>query len=222
MLTGRPTVPEFALTDYEWPTCTACRRQLRHDELDRIACRISQHRVDGNIADLAGDAGLYALLAGAFAPGAGSGEGRVSGSRSAPLPLRLEPLSLSARGGVVTILQTWQVDWHDILGWRHPRWEGGLQQQLDQVVKALRNNLEWAASQHPAFGEFEAEVATVTRTCRRQVTGERPERRIPVACSCGATLHVTLSTPGARCSACGVQYGREEALELPLAVRAAA
>jgi len=210
------------IADYAWPTCTACHRELRHDELGRIACRICQHRTDSNLDALAGNRGLYARLRSALAPGGSPGEGRVSGSHTAPLPLRLEPLSLSARGGIITILQTWQVDWHETLGWNHPRWEGDLQQQLDQVVKALRSNLEWAASSHPAFAEFEAEVATVTRMCRCQITGERPERGVRVACACGASLRVTLSTPGTRCSSCGTQYGRTEVLELPLAERAAA
>jgi hypothetical protein len=39
-----------------------------------------------------------------------------------------------ARGGVVPVLQTWIVDWRELLDYRHPRWEGGLQQQCDQAV----------------------------------------------------------------------------------------
>ncbi|TVL89764.1 hypothetical protein [Streptomyces sp. SAJ15] len=212
---------DTAAAEYDWPTCTACSRDLRYDELGRMACRLCQRRTDEHLAALAGEHGLYAALHGALAPGRATMDGRVSGSRTAPLPLRLEPLNLSARGGVVTILQTWLIDWHEALGWRHPRWEGDLQQQCDQAVKALRNNLEWAATEHPAFSEFGAEVSALTRACRRQVTGEPPERRIAVLCACGATLRVTISTPGARCS-CGAQYGRTEVLELPLALRNAA
>lgn len=208
------------LTEYEWPTC-GCGRQLRNDELDRTACRLCQERADQALRQLPGPKGLYAGLARVLAPGIGSGL-RVTGSRTAPLPLRLEPLSLQARGGVVTVLQTWLVDWHDLLGWRHPRWQGGLQQQLDQVVRALRVNLEWAATDHPAFGEFGQEVSFLVRQCERQISGERPERPISVACPCGTVLRITVSTPGARCRGCDTQYGRSEVLELPLADRAAA
>ncbi|MBQ1164488.1 hypothetical protein KBZ21_41630, partial [Streptomyces sp. A73] len=42
--------------------------------------------------------------------------------------------------------QTWQIDWHEMNGFTHPRWTGRLQQQLDQTVDALRNNLPWAAA----------------------------------------------------------------------------
>lgn len=212
--------PADSLEEYQWPTCIACARPMWQTELHRLACRLCEERVDRDLAALAGPRGLYAQLAGALRPGATKDTGaRVTGSRTAPLPLRLEPLSLSARGGVVTVLQTWLVDWHEQLGYTYPRWEGGLQEQLDQAVQRLRTQLPWAAERHPAFAEFTAEIAHHTRACRRQVTGEKPERRIAVACPCGATLHVTISTPGARCSTCGEQYGRADVLELPLAER---
>ncbi|MEU3990109.1 hypothetical protein AB0F24_17330 [Streptomyces platensis] len=207
---------------YQWPSCATCTRQLWEEERGRQTCRVCQGRTDEDLVSLAGPNGLYATLAATLEPRTGTDNARVSGSRSAPLPLRLEPLSLSARGGVVTVLQTWLVDWHEQLGWTHPRWNGGLQQQLDQVVHALRINLEWAASEHPAFGDFSAEVAALVRSCQRQVTGEKPERRIAVACPCGGTLRVTISTPGARCGGCGTQYARADVLELPLAIRNAA
>lgn len=208
------------LTAYEWPTC-GCGRQLRHDELGRTACRLCQERVDTALRQLPGPDGLYAQLATRLMPGRGGDSVVVSASRTAPLPLRLEPLSLMARGGVVTVLQDWQVDWHEQLGWRYPRWNGGLQQQLDEAVRALRVNLEWAATSHPAFGEFAQEVTSMVRQCERQITGERKERPIAVACPCGATLKVTVSTPGARCYGCGVQYARSDVLDLPLAARTA-
>ncbi|MFJ5151376.1 hypothetical protein ACIQCF_07270 [Streptomyces sp. NPDC088353] len=215
-----PETPDLA--EYQWPTCAPCGRQLRHDELGRTACRLCQDRTDLALRQLPGPRGLYAQLATVLNPGAGRGEGRVTGSRTAPLPLRLEPLSLAARGGVVTVLQAWLIDWHELLGWRYPRWQGDLQQQLDQVVKALQVNLEWAATKHPAFGDFAQEVSSLVRQCERQTTGERPERPVSVACPCGTVLRVTVSTPGARCRGCSTQYARSEVLELPLAVRAAA
>jgi hypothetical protein len=215
-------VHDHPLDDYDWPTCNACTRPLRHDELGRSSCRPCQDRADHALRQLPGSGGLYAQLATRLAPGRSGDSIAITASRTAPLPLRLEPLNLMARGGIVTILQTWQTDWHDQLGWRHPRWNGGLQQQCDDVVKALRINLEWAASSHPAFSEFGQEVGALVRQCERQITGERTERPIIVACPCGTTLKVTVSTPGARCRGCGEQYGRSEVLDLPLASRTAA
>ena len=210
-----------SLQDYQWPTC-GCGRQFRQDELDRVACRPCQDRVDEALRQLPGADGLYAKLGTRLMPGRGGDGPVVSVSKTAPLPLRIEPLSLLARGGVVTVLQTWLIDWHEQLGWRHPRWNGGLQQQLDDVVRALRTNLEWAAANHPAFWEFGVEVTGLVRQCERQITGERKERPIAVACPCGGILRVTVSTPGARCAGCSAQYSRSEILDLPLAQRTAA
>ncbi len=205
---------------YEWPTCASCTRQLRHDELGRVACRLCQGRADTALRQLPGADGLYAQLGARLMPGRGGDSILVSSSRTAPLPLRLEPLSLMARGGVVTVLQDWLTDWHEQLGWHHPRWQGGMQQQLDDVVHRLRINLEWAAASHPAFGDFLSDVTSYVRQCERQITGERKERPIAVACPCGAVLKVTVSTPGARCYGCSTQYARSEILDLPLAARA--
>ena len=212
---------DHTLDDYEWPVCGCCPRRLRQDELGRQACRPCQERADVALRQLAGPDGLYARLATVLVPGRGSDGPIVSASRTAPLPLRLEPLSLQARGGVVTVLQSWQIAWHEHWGWSHPRWNGNLQQQLDEVVHALRVNLEGAAGTHPAFTDFLQEVTSLVRQCERQITGERKERPIAVACPCGAVLKVTVSTPGARCYGCNTQYARTDVLDLPLAARTA-
>lgn len=210
------------LDDAPVPQCTVCRRALYADELSHQACRLCSERVDQALRALAGPDGLYARLSVSLAPGSGSGGPAVSGSRSAPLPLRLDPLSLAARGGVVTILQTWLIDWHDLLGYRHPRWDGNLQQQCDQVTRRLRVLLPWAAEKHGAFDEFAREVWQLQRQCESHVTGERPPRRVRVECPCGQTLGFTLDTTGLRCPNCQQQYGHSELLDLPLAERRAA
>lgn len=201
-------------------TCIVCPAALHDDETQ--TCRPCIERVAANLTTLAGPDGLYARLAGYLYPGGRSGGPAVSGSRTAPLPVRLGPLSLTSRGGVVTVLQTWLVDWHETLGYRHPRWEGNLQQQLDQVVARLRNLLPWAAAEHGAFDEFAREIASLRRQCEVETGGEKPARRIGVQCGCGNTLRITLDTAGVRCPTCSTQYGHSEVLRLPLAERRAA
>ena len=202
--------------------CSICARDLYEDELGHQACRPCTDRCDLNLRALAGPEGLYARLSASLHPGSGSGGPAVSGSRTAPLPLRLEPLSLAARGGVVTILQTWLIDWHDLLGYQHPRWEGDLQQQLDQVVGRLRILLPWAAENHGAFDEFFREVGSLRYQCETVTGGERGARSFGVTCSCGATLKITIESPGKRCQACGSQYDRRALFDLQLAARRAA
>jgi hypothetical protein len=202
--------------------CTVCFGNLYEAELGHQACRPCTQRVDRALRDLAGADGLYARLADSLHPGSSSGGPAVSGSRTAPIPVRLEPLSLAARGGVVTVLQTWLIDWHETLGYRHPRWNGDLQQQCDQVVGRLRVLLPWAAEQHGAFSEFAREVAVLRRQCEAATGGERGPRSFGVACQCGATLKITIESPGKHCDACGAQYGRRELFDLQLAERRAA
>ncbi|MEV0917871.1 hypothetical protein AB0I93_26885 [Streptomyces sp. NPDC049967] len=209
----------MTLAEATAPTCTICRHGLYADELTAYACRPCTDRIDLNLRALAGADGLYALLGGRLMPGSSSGGPAVSGSKTPPLPLRLEPLNLLARGGVVTILQTWLIDWHERLDYRHPRWDGDLRQQCDQVVQRLRTLLPWAAGEHPAVDEFAREVSHLRRQCEQQTTGERPARTVPVACPCGQTLRITLDTSGARCITCGTQYGHGELMNLPLAER---
>lgn len=209
-------------TAAEGPRCTSCTRALWDGELTHQGCGVCLRRTDDNLAALAGPRGLYAQLATALTPGSNGGDGgRVSGSRHAPLPIRLEALSLAARGGVVTVLQTWLADWHELLSFTYPRAEGGLQQQCDQAVTRLRANLPWAAEHHPAWAEFAGEVRQLATACKRQATGEKPERQIAVVCRCGSILRFTLSTDGRRCT-CGQQYGWAELRQLPLAERSAA
>lgn len=219
---GRPAAtphsPQGAIvnTDATAPSCTICHHTLWADEQTRMACRPCTLRISGDLSALPA---LYAQLGDALMP-TGSPDGpAVSGSHTAPLPLRLEPLSLAARGGVVTVLQTWLVDWHELLDYRHPRWEGGMQGQCEQVVARLQMLLPWAAEKHPAIGEFAHEVGQMCRACERQITGEPAPRTIPLACPCGTILRVTLDTLGRHCAGCGEQYGREELFGLSLAER---
>ena len=198
--------------------CTICTSGLFDDE-HGFACRPCVERIDRQLRALAGPEGLYARLSAQLAPGAGNGGPAVSGSRTAPVPVRLEVLSLMTAGGpVLGPLETWVRDWET-----HGRADmceaGTLQQRVDHAVGTLRFNLAWAAANHEAIDEFGREVALMWRACERQITGERPARTVPVACPCGAVLRVTLDTAGARCAGCGKQYGHSDLMELPLAER---
>ncbi|MFD8919419.1 hypothetical protein ACFV0Y_16570 [Streptomyces sp. NPDC059569] len=199
--------------------CLICHRGLYADELGRYACRPCTDRIDGQLRSLAGPDGLYARLSVQLAPGAGNGGPTVSGSRTAPVPLRLEVLNLMTVGGpVLGPLETWVRDWREH-GRSEVRDGGTLQQRVDHAVRTLRFNLEWAAANHPAIDEFAREIGQMARQCEGQVTGEKPPRRIPVACPCGQVLRVALDTAGERCPNCGEQYGHAEVLRLPMAER---
>ena len=200
--------------------CTICTSGL--DDEHGFACRPCVERIDRQLRALAGPEGLYARLSARLAPGVGNGGPAVSGSRTAPIPARLEVLTLMTAGGpVLGPLETWVRDW-EAQGRAEMCEAGTLQQRVDHAVRTLRFNLAWAAANHPAVDEFAREVFLAARACERQITGERPARIVPVACPCGTVLRITLDTPGARCPGCEAQYGHAEVLRLPMAERSAA
>jgi hypothetical protein len=222
-------------TDAAPPCCTICRRPLYADELGRYACRPCTQRVDQNLRTLAGPpiyqgqrserklvSGFYAALSDRLTPGRGGDGACVSGSRTAPIPVRLDVLNLMTAGGpVLGPLETWVRDW-ETYGRAELREAGTLQQRVDHAVGTLRFNLEWAATRHAAVDEFAREVGLIHRQCEGQVSGERPPRRVPVACPCGQTLRVTLDTDRARCPGCSTEYGHSELMNLPFAGQRAA
>ncbi|MBB5932346.1 hypothetical protein [Streptomyces echinatus] len=199
--------------------CIVCSAALYDDEAQ--TCRPCAERVAANLAALAGPEGLYARLADSLHPGSGSGGPVVSGSRTAPLPVRLEVLNaMTERGPVLGPLEGWVRDW-EAYGRATVDETGTLQQRLNHAVGTLRFNLAWAAGQHPAFADFADETWTIVRRCRTATGAEKPPVRVPVACRCGQILRVSLDMDGIECRHCGSEYGHGEMLKLTPTRRAA-
>ena len=129
---------------------------------------------------------LYALLPANLLPGQAHGQ-RVSGSREAPLPLRVDPLDLTLRANVAMVYeppcnctefrrpecrrghphldQVGQVSVASVLDswcrdWADVR---DMHETLPtptvvQLTTWLGNRLEWACDDHPAVDEFAAEM----------------------------------------------------------------
>lgn len=194
--------------------CTICNRSLLDDEFGRLSCRICQDRGTTMIRALPG---LYDQLGDLLEPGSGRGGGRVSGTRGAPLPCSLEVLDMRARGGLVTVLDDWEAAVRAELGWPAASFRGDLRQTLAGAVTFLAANAPWIYCSFSAVADLHHELRALHIHATRMVTGEQAERRVTVACPCGARLRVTLTTPGRRCATCGQQYGHSEVLQLPLA-----
>lgn len=199
--------------------CTRCFTDLWADELGRQLCRPCEDRTAGHLAAICGSRGLYAQLDQHLERGAGSGGPTVSGSRTAPVPLRLEILNLQTAGGpVLGPLETWVRDW-EARG-RAELGEGGsLQDRVNHACQTLRFNLGWAATHHIAVDEFADEIARIHRTLTGITSGEKAPRKIPVLCSCGQIILTSLDTRGETCPRCQAEYGQDEALKLPMAER---
>ncbi|WP_045563009.1 hypothetical protein [Streptomyces sp. FxanaA7] len=194
------------------PTCTICDRPAR--ERVHPGC---QARIADNLRELPQ---LYRQLGDALQPSRRGGDGRT-GSRSAPLPCNAEALDLRSRGGIEGVVGGWARDLCERERWDIPAYQSVVA-IVDWACSILGLNLAMICDEHPAVRELAAEIAQTADQARRIITGEKPPRRVPVACPCGHTLRVTLDTAGVRCPACSAQYGHSEALQLPLAERRAA
>lgn len=177
-----------------------------------------QQKIRQNLLELPG---LYAELAEALEPSRRGDGGRSSSGRAAPIPCNLEALDLRARGGIEGVLATWAADLCEREQWQLPQY-GTVELAVDGYAHLLLRNLGMICDEHPAVREFAAELRQIAGQAQRLITGDRPPRRIPVACPCGHVLRVTLDTPGARCPGCETQYGHAEVLQLPMAERSAA
>jgi len=163
---------------------------------------------------------LYRQLADALQPGRRGGDGRT-GTRSAPIPCSLDSLDLRARGGIEGVVGSWARDLCEREQWDIPDYTS-VQAIVDWACGVLLANLAVICDEHPAVRELADELRQITGQAERLITGEKPPRRVPVACPCGQTLRITLDTAGVRCPGCSAQYGHAEALGLPLAERRAA
>lgn len=166
----------------------------------------------------------YRHLAGEFVPGQGHDE-RVSGSREAPLPLRVNPLdlTLSARVGIIhdsnhdqigykpvaAILDSWVRDWRDVLGLQ----EGLPRPNVRHLTIWLGHRLEKACDDHPAIDEFTAEMRDLLGVIRRTIgtTEVRPEH-LDVPCRrCDLLdLHRLPGQDRIECGSCGDLLTEEE------------
>lgn len=190
-------------------TCVICYRDLRADEADRFCCHPCQRRIDDDLAELPG---LYAEIAASLAPGSSGNGPRVTGSRSAPVPVRLDALSLIADGGVVATLEAWVADWSE-QGYATPSTGGRLEHRLGHAVRTLRFNLDRAVRQHAAIDEFASEIAKTRRTCAAHA-GIQPPAPLTAACPCGSVLRFSFDTTEAGCRDCGIRYEHAQLVEL--------
>jgi len=190
--------------------CPLCRRTADgvHD-----TCR---EDLDEKIADMPR---LYDLLETVLEPGIALGA-RVSGTRTPPLPARLEPLSLRAPGGMITILAAWENDW---------RRERALTEvarvvnttNLKKITKFLRAHLDWAITSYSQIATFTDAIYAITGNCNAAAglhsdlihigdcpnTGEDGQ-------TCGQALyadpHATPPITLIRCPACHAEWLRDQ------------
>lgn len=222
------------MTEPTYP-CVICRRNLPRYGMVCTACHIRVDDLLGEIAD------LYATLPEHLERGRVAGGQKVSGSREAPLPLRIDPLDLSMparepnptpqsrlhpedHAGAMSVasrLDSWVRDWREVRAMsEHPP-----DPTVVVLVGWLRNRLDWACDHHPAVDEFAVEMRQV-HGALRAVVGIRSDRVYIGQCpvidergTCGAPLTADPYLDAIRCPRCDTLWARDKWLWLGMTLR---
>lgn len=209
--------------------CIHCPRLLHADELNRYACRVCEDRAGEQLRDFPtvdkNKPGFYDRLAAALRPGSTpTAAGHVTGAtRSAPLPVALQPLSLRGPGGIVDMLLGIESRWRNALpGWDQAPARGGYEASLNGCVPVLVNAVGWACDSYPEVDADLKLINSLHQQADAVVNGVR-ESRVPIGCcptvndqqvACGEKLRVSPFANEIRCTGCGTRWDRGEWLRL--------
>ncbi|MDP5310401.1 hypothetical protein [Streptomyces poriferorum] len=202
--------------EYSWPTCTTpnCGRQLWVNETGRRACRPCEDQTVKRLGELPA---LFRRLntTGALMRGAARGGGATSGSKTPPIPPRLEVLALLGPGGIATRLRDVEDAWRKALGWTVAPWRGSPAQAVPEHIRFLANNLPWACDAYESVGQDVEELRRLHAECTAADLNERRPGRVSIGrCPsrfddgtlCAADLFATAASHRVRCGNCGSRW----------------
>ncbi|MEU5772698.1 hypothetical protein ABZ819_05255 [Streptomyces venezuelae] len=167
-----------------------------------------------------------ALMRGARRTGGGT-----SGSKTPPIPPRLEVLALVGPGGVAARLSAIEDAWRQTLGWTIAPWCGSPAQAVPHQVEFLANNLLWACSSYEEVGQDIVELRKLHGECSA-IVNDKPRHGsvkiglCPVAIEgrlCAEQLHASARSFKTACPTCRSSWeGDQEWRELRAAQEAVA
>lgn len=203
------------LDGYEWPTCVTprCSRRLWVTEADRWACRPCEDATAGRVAELPA---LYRQLdtTAMLMRGARRSGGGASGTKTPPIPPRLEVLALVGPGGVASRLSAIEDSWRQTLGWTVAPWRGSPAQAVPELAAFLGNNILWACSSYESVGQDIAELRTLHGQMKAIATHEERPGRVPTGLCpapvgeerCGTQLTAQTNNHRIHCQECGARW----------------
>ncbi|MCX4816737.1 hypothetical protein OG601_47315 [Streptomyces sp. NBC_01239] len=200
---------------YEWPTCVTpnCKRQLWVAEADRWACRPCEDSTGKRIIEIPA---LYAQLdtTAMLMKGASRIGGGTSGSRTAPIPPRLDVLNLVGPGGIAARLRDIEDAWRAALGWNIAPWRGNPAEAIPRHVGFLANNLLWACERYESVGQDIDDLRRLHAECAALAAGEKRPGRVQIgACPvrlddgwCGTALTASTGSHRVHCGGCKARW----------------
>ena len=207
------------LDEYCWPTCTApgCGKELWVSETGRWVCRPCEDRTATRITELPA---LFrqldttaALMRGARRIGGGS-----AGSKTPPIPPRLEVLALVGPGGVAARLSAIEDSWRQALGWTVAPWRGSPTQAIPPLVTFLVNNLPWACDAYESVGQDIEEIRKLHAECTGIVNDKPKYGNVKIGLCpvviedrlCAEQLYASARSFKTACSTCRARWEGEE------------
>lgn len=195
--------------------CVKCQRPLWTDELAAgcWACRRCEETTAEHLRALPALFRQASLLS-ALMKGSRADAG-IGSSTGSAAPLKIGVLSLTAKGGAVTLLQDIEDSWRRILAWSMG--ETRHHTDIDGVTKFLTNNLRWACENYPEIGQDLSTIERLRGALHSVDTGERGPRRFDVLCAtehCTGRMNININTPAATCTECGIDYDRDALMRL--------
>ncbi|MGW0905008.1 hypothetical protein [Streptomyces sp. NPDC002853] len=203
------------LDDYSWPTCTApgCGRELWVSETDRWVCRPCEDKTLARVVELPA---LFRQLdtTASLMRGARRIDGGAGGSKTPPIPPRLEVLALVGPGGVAARLSAIEDSWRQALGWTVAPWRGSPAQAIPPLAKFLADNLLWACGGYESVGDDVEAVRILHAECAAIVNDERKPGRVQIGLCpvqlddghCRQQLTASAASHRVRCGNCGTRW----------------
>jgi len=209
--------------------CQLCRPGCDgHTGDNRPVCQNCRDRLRATLNDIPD---LYTALDDELLGQGGKAGPKVSGTREAPIPGRLDVLNLRGPGStanmpiadqhgaipVFAALESWERDWRHCRGLPITGVWPDLPTALTSIVRFLDAHLDWAADNHGAIDEFAGDVRGVRQSIKA-AQGDRPDTVAIGNCpilddagkACGAKLRASTWHDTIRCPACRTVWERAE------------
>jgi hypothetical protein len=146
--------------------------------------------------------------------GARRGGSTTSGSKTPPIPPRLDVLNLVGPGGAAARLQAIEDSWRRILGWTIAPWRGSPREAVPAHALFIANNLLWACESYEEVGQDIDDLRRLHSECKALVDGERKAGRVRIGVCpirldngpCGTALTASADSHRVRCGSCGTRW----------------